>query len=138
MILALALAAIEAPEARMDRLHEQIVAGNPVLCRNDACPLPVFGKTAQCATAVRYTVTFDPDCFARMSDPEAAFVIAHETAHVLTGTTNERGADWIGYAMTVRAGFDGTAALGVFAKLRTPLALLTSHGSNASRARALR
>lgn len=137
MIAALALAAIEAPEVRMDRLHERMVAASPDLCRSNACPLPVIGETKQCAVAVRYTITFDRDCFARLTDPEAVLIIGHESAHIM-GIKSHRGADWIGYAMTVRAGFDGQQAVQVFTKLSSPLAFLTSHGTNASRMEALK
>lgn len=72
MILAsLALAAIEPPQARLDRLHGQIVAAIPELC-----------------------------------------------AHVSTGTTSERGADWLAYSLIVRAGFDGKRAVQVFDKFK--------------------
>lgn len=118
MILAsLALAAI-GPQARLDRLHERIVAANPELCRQNACPRPVLGKTNRCAVAKGFTVTVDPDCAGKLNDDELAFVIAHEFAHVATGTTSERGADWLGYSLIVRAGFDGAKAIQIFHKFK--------------------
>jgi len=118
MIEALALAAIEPPQARLDRIHERIVAANPELCRQNACPRPVAGKTSRCAVAKGFTVTVDPVCAAKLSDDEMAFVIAHEFAHVASGTTSERGADWLGYSMIVRAGFDGAKAIQIFDKFK--------------------
>jgi len=119
MILAsLALAAIEPPQARLDRLHGQIVAAIPELCAQNACPRPVIGKTSRCAVAKGFTVTADPKCAAKLSDDELAFVLAHEFAHVSTGTTSERGADWLAYSLIVRAGFDGKRAVQVFDKFK--------------------
>lgn len=116
--LALALAAIEPPQARLDRLHERIVAANPDLCAQNACPRPVLGRTSRCAVAKGFTVTVDPKCAAKLSDDELAFVIAHEAAHVATGTTSERGADWLAHSIILRAGFDGKRALLIFDKFR--------------------
>lgn len=115
---ALALAAMEPPQARLDRLHDRIVAANTDLCAQNACPRPVLGKTARCAVAKGFTVTVDPKCAAKLNDDELAFVVAHEAAHVSTGTTSERGADWLAYSLILRAGFDGKRAVQVFDKFK--------------------
>lgn len=122
MIEALALAALEPPQARLDRLHERIVAANTDLCAQNACPRPLLGKTARCAVAKGFTVTVDPKCAAKLSDDELAFVLAHEFAHVATGTTSERGADWLAHSMILRSGFDGQRALMIFDKFGLALA----------------
>ncbi len=115
--LALALAAVEAPQERLDRVADQLRAGDPVACRLDACPRPLLGKTIHCGFAQGFTATIDQRCASRLNDDELAFVIAHEWGHVATDTRNERGADWFGFTMILRAGFNGERAAQVFTTL---------------------
>lgn len=115
--LVLALAAMEEPEARLDRIVDQLRAGDPVGCRLDACPRPILGETQSCGFAKGFTVTIDRKCADRLNDDQLAFVIAHEWGHVATDTRNERGADWFGFTMILRAGFNGERAAQVFTTL---------------------
>lgn len=121
MIEALALAAIEAPQARLDRVADQLRAGNQELCgAANACRPPSSANTPGCGRARGYDVKIDPGCQARMNDDELAFVIAHEWGHTGSGTANESGADWIARGMVLRAGFDGPRAFRVFVTLSGP------------------
>ncbi len=116
MIAALALS-LAAPEARLESIADRLRTANAELCRQNACPAPVLGKTSRCGWAERRTVTIDRACFAKLSDDEAAFVVAHEHAHTM-GIKSEQAADWVGWAMMLRAGFDPVRANRIYVTLK--------------------
>lgn len=118
MIEALALS-LATPEARLESIADRLRTANAELCRQGACPSPVLGKTNRCGWAEGRTVTIDRACFDKLSDDEAAFLVAHEHAHTM-GIESEAAADWIGWGMMLRAGFDPERANRIFLTLRVP------------------
>lgn len=113
MIEALALM-LEQP--RLDAVADRLRDANPELCRAGACPRPVVARTTRCGFAKGWTVKIDPVCGSKLSDDELAFVVGHEWSHTI-GIRSEQAADYVGWAMMLRAGFSAQKASRVFATL---------------------
>lgn len=119
MFSAIILAAIT-PQARIDRIADHLRSANPVLCGNGSCPAPVAADTPGCGHAKGFTVKIDPGCLARLTDDEAAFVLAHEWGHVSSGTRDEQVADGFAWVVVANAGLNPRSASQVFLTMKAP------------------
>ncbi len=120
ILAALALSAASVtPDARLDAIADRLRDANPEWCRANACPSPVLGKTNRCGLAEGYRITIDRKCWSRLAnEDEQAFLVAHEFGHVISGTRDEQGADFIAHALLTRAGFDATRGWQIFTTLK--------------------